>query len=364
MHRRCIFHIPNHIDPTRASASQIRPMKMIEAFKKIGYQVDVVQGYGRERKQAIKEIKNRIKNGIKYDFLYAESSTMPTLLTEKNHMPTYPFLDYGFFSFVRQHGIKIGLFYRDIYWKFNEYKRNVKGLYYLAAIFMYQYDLKMYKKLVNKLYLPTKQMYEYIRDEIPSNIVDILPPGCERKLVKKSNEGNVTLLYVGGIGNHYRLHKILEVVSKMKNVTLLLCCRQAEWEQEKKEYEQYLSDSIEIHHKSGEDLEILYKRADIGMVYFEPNIYLEFAMPYKVFEYLGHGIPVIASSQTASGDFVKKEEIGWTIKYDLKELESLLLRLTRSSNEVLQKAIHCEQVCEKHTWEERARKVQIDLLKR
>ena len=361
MHRRCIFHIPNHIDPTRASASQIRPMKMIEAFKKIGYQVDVVQGYGRERKQAIKEIKNRIKNGIKYDFLYAESSTMPTLLTEKNHMPTYPFLDYGFFSFVRQHGIKIGLFYRDIYWKFDEYKRNVKGLYYLAAIFMYQYDLKMYKKLVNKLYLPTKQMYEYIRDEIPYNIVDILPPGCERKLVKKSNEGNITLLYVGGIGKQYRLHKILEAVSKMKNITLLLCCRETEWEQEKKEYEQYLSDNIEIHHKSGEALEALYKRADIGMVYFEPDLYREFAMPYKVFEYLGHGIPVIASSHTAVGKFIKQENIGWTIQYDAHNLESLLQILGESSDDILQKSMCCIEAIEKHTWEERARKVQRDL---
>lgn len=363
MERYCIFHIPNHLDSSRASASQIRPLKMIEAFRNIGYEVDIVQGYGTERKQAIKKIKDKIKNGVIYDFLYAESSTMPTLLTEKNHLPTHPFLDYSFFSFVRKHGIKIGLFYRDIYWKFDEYRQNVKGLYYLVAIFMYRYDLKMYKKMVNKLYLPTESMYKYLKSEIPSYIVDVLPPGCERRIIEKKSNKHITLLYVGGIGNQYRIHKILEVVSKMKSVTFLLCCRKSEWEKEKKEYEQYLSDNIEIYHKSGEELEALYKRADIGMVYFEPDLYREFAMPYKIFEYLGHGIPMIASSHTAVGEFVKNERIGWTIDYNAAELEKLLLNLRNALDEILQKSKNCEEAIHRHTWEERARKVQEELSK-
>lgn len=360
MQRYCIFHVPNYLDVNRASASQIRPLQMIRAFKKIGYEVDVIQGYGKERKREIKRVKEKIKKGIKYDFLYAESSTMPTLLTEKNHIPTYPFLDYNFFSFVRKRGIKIGLFYRDIYWKFDEYKQDVKGLYYFVAVIMYKYDLRMYRKMVNKLYLPTRKMYEYIRDKIPSDMIDVLPPGCERKEVKKNNE-NLTLLYVGGIGKHYRLHKVLEVVSKMSDITLLLCCRQKEWEQEKGKYEQYLSHNIEIHHKSGKKLEELYRRADIGMVYFEPDLYLGFSMPYKVFEYLSYGMPMIASLQTAVGDFVMQERIGWTIAYDTEDLRTLLQILLREPEKRLLKSARCKEVIEKHTWEERAKKVQMDL---
>ena len=49
--KRMIFHIPMKIDRNRASASQIRPMKMIEAFKECGYEVAVVEGYGKERKR-------------------------------------------------------------------------------------------------------------------------------------------------------------------------------------------------------------------------------------------------------------------------------------------------------------------------
>ena len=70
MIKRCIFHIPNYIDLNRKSASNIRPFKMIKAFENIGYQVDCIMGYGKERKKkSIKEIKKNIRNGVKYDFL-------------------------------------------------------------------------------------------------------------------------------------------------------------------------------------------------------------------------------------------------------------------------------------------------------
>ena len=213
------------------------------------------------------------------------------------------------------------------------------------------------------MYLPTEEMYQYLRDEIPFRIIDVLPPGCKIQNLEKENEMDLTLLYVGGIGEQYQIHKILEVVSKMKRIKFLLCCRQTEWEKEKIEYEQYLTNNIEIHHKSGKELELLYRRADIGMVYFKPDFYREFAMPYKVFEYLGHGIPIISSTCTAAGKFVEEEKIGWTINYDSKELEKLLLILTTSSDEILQKSARCREILKKNTWEERAKKVQMDLSK-
>ncbi len=37
----------------------------------------------KKEEKKIKKIKSNIKEGIKYDFLYSESSTEPTLLTEK-----------------------------------------------------------------------------------------------------------------------------------------------------------------------------------------------------------------------------------------------------------------------------------------
>lgn len=171
--KRCIFHIPNHIEFEGKSGSNIRPIKMLEAFKNIGYEVDYVMGYGKERKESIKKIKNNIRNGIKYEFLYSESSTMPTLLTEKKHLPTYPFLDFGFFRFCKKNKIKIGLFYRDIHWKFDIYRKAVPFFKRCVSIPFYRYDLKMYKKTLDILYLPTERVKKYIPK---FNRIKTLPP--------------------------------------------------------------------------------------------------------------------------------------------------------------------------------------------
>ena len=55
--KRCIFHIPNNIDLTGKSGSQVRPGKMLKALKNQGYEVDFVMGYGKARKESIKSIK-------------------------------------------------------------------------------------------------------------------------------------------------------------------------------------------------------------------------------------------------------------------------------------------------------------------
>ena len=68
----CIFHIPFKIDEDWPSASQIRPIRMLNAFKSIGYNVDIVMGYGKERKNNIQKIKDKIRSGVKYDFMRSE----------------------------------------------------------------------------------------------------------------------------------------------------------------------------------------------------------------------------------------------------------------------------------------------------
>lgn len=99
---------------------------MFQAFQELGYVVDVVWGRASERKAKINEIKQNVSRGIQYDFIYSESSTMPTLLTEPNHIPISPTIDFGFFSWAKN-GIPICLFYRDIHWRFEHYKNKLVG---------------------------------------------------------------------------------------------------------------------------------------------------------------------------------------------------------------------------------------------
>lgn len=131
--KKIIFHHPLPLNPNATSASGIRPMRMLEAFKSLGYEVDLVTGYSAERRAAIKSIKNKIKSG---------------------------------------------LFYSDIYWMFDSYDKNLSFLKSVAAKFAYKFELHFYKRYLAKLYLPSLEMGKYV-PIVQSKIFAALPPGDE-----------------------------------------------------------------------------------------------------------------------------------------------------------------------------------------
>lgn len=363
----CIFHVPNYISQEAKVGSQVRPKKMIDAFKSLGYQVDIVMGYGKERKKQIKIIKKNIKKGYRYDFLYSESSTMPTLLTEKNHIPIYPVLDFGFMNFCKKQGLKIGLFYRDIYWKFPIYKKGVSLFKRMISIPMYKYDLRKYEKLLKVLYLPSNRMGKYLgikktfKELPPGSVWDAEFIQAKKKYWEKEKD-YLSLFYVGGIGEMYDLTKLLIVIEKLKYVRLTICCREAEWQMMKEYYHPYLNERVKIIHKSGEELKPYYLNADICSLFFESEEYRSFAMPIKLFEYLSHLVPIIATTNTSAGEFVERNRIGWTIPYEEKELENLLNILYHDRKILNEKDMIMEEALRKNTWIERAKTVIEDLV--
>lgn len=366
--RKCIYHVPNYINPKGNSGSSIRPKKMLQAFKDIGYDVDVVMGYAKERKKQISKIKKNIKDGIKYDFMYSESSTMPTLLTEKHHLPTHPLLDFGFMKFCKKNNIKIALYYRDIYWKFPSYGKNISNIKRKFAISMYNYDIKKYSELLNILYLQTMRMAKYLPETIANTPIKTLPPGCNlnkeaitrREIHYKKMNDKINIFYVGGIGKLYNIEPILKVAKNNEYVNLVICCREDEWNKEKGKYEKYINDRISIVHTYGDGLEKHYDRADLCSLYFPKEEYRNFVMPIKLFEYIGHAIPILATAETTTGDFIEKNNIGWSINSDEK-LEEVLQELHDNKMLLLEKYYNLVNVVEENTWEERAKKVVNDL---
>ena len=51
---RCIFYLPYELEAHGRSARMLRPRKMIQAFKDIGYEVCVIAGFSTERRKLIK----------------------------------------------------------------------------------------------------------------------------------------------------------------------------------------------------------------------------------------------------------------------------------------------------------------------
>jgi glycosyltransferase involved in cell wall biosynthesis len=362
-HVKVIFHTPVPLDPSAAVACGIRPLMMLKAFQEIGAEVTVIAGYGADRKKSIKQVKRKLANGELYDFCYSESPPFPTLLTEKSRFPFYPFLDFGFFEVLKKAKVPIDLFYRDIYWMFDEIPTKWGFIKKNIVKFFYQFDLDKYQKLVDILYLPTEKMGTYL-PEFASERKLALPPGLNlrEKITPKASRSSLNLFYVGGIGHSYQMHEVFKAIEGTA-VDFTLCTREAEWRAVKDEYACYMSDRVKIVHKSGFDLNELYDKADIAMLFFKPDEYREFAAPLKLYEYIGHGKPIIASAKTHAGEFVEKNGVGWVLDYQSESLVSLLKYPRENPAEICSAAERSRNVAAQNTWADRARLVSAQLSK-
>lgn len=354
-----IFHVPFALNPKATSASGIRPVKMRQAFEANGYEVLEVSGRHTERRAQMKSLRRRIGAGLKVEFVYSEASTTPTGLGEPVTPATSLSRDVKFLRLCRHSGIPVGLFYRDVYWQFPEYAERVKQPYAGVLRWRYRADLRGYRTAVDKIYLPSMQMAEYLPEKNQAQALP-LPPGAE-PVDSSSPEDGVSLLYVGGTGGYYRMQETVRGVQNTAGARMTICTREGEWQQMAPEYSDVLGDATTVVHRSGEQLSGLYNDAHLGVLLMEPLEYREFAAPMKLYEYLGQGKPIIATKGSLAGEFVEQNGIGWALPYSADALGELLSTLIQDSEQLAEKVQQTRVVRHKHSWEERAKQVAQDL---
>lgn len=339
---------------------------MRQAFETLGYVVDTVWGSASKRKKQIQKIKMNVSNGIKYDFIYSESSTMPTLLTEPNHLPISPFIDFGFFHWAKENDIPIGLFYRDIYWRFEQYKKEVSWYKRLVTIPFYYYDLLRYYRLIDCLFLPSLKMLDVLPKTWSKARVFALPPGGEllpSKIPIKpmfQEKSPLRLIYVGGVKPPlYDLSVVFDGLKSFSSeqVKLTLCCREQEWESCNEQYKPSLSSTVQIVHEHGDALKLRYINSDVALLLFDSCSYRGFALPLKLFEAVCYKVPILANAETEVGEFVEKEGIGWVIKADKKCFRNWVNFILEHPEEIEKKRQIVSEVALYHTWQERAKTV-------
>jgi glycosyltransferase involved in cell wall biosynthesis len=106
----------------------------------------------------------------------------------------------------------------------------------------------------------------------------------------------------------------------------------------------------------------LYTLCHIGLIFVEPSPYWKFAIPYKLFEYLSYGKPIIASKGTAAGDFVQKWNVGWAIPYEAEALIALFAHLSTNYEEIRTCIKNIAVIAADNLWDARILKVRDDLL--
>mgnify|MGYP001064110291 CR=1 FL=1 len=131
-----IFYYPAPLANDPQSGSQVRPIKMLEAFRALGYDVYQITGTLEERVEKIAQlIKNLSREpNLQYQFFYGESTTAPPIVRDKTLHIGRALYELWIFRQLRDQRIPSGLFYRDIHWKFDQYKITFNGIKGLSAI--------------------------------------------------------------------------------------------------------------------------------------------------------------------------------------------------------------------------------------
>ncbi len=86
-------------------------------------------------------------------------------------------------------------------------------------------------------------------------------------------------------------------------------------------------------------------------------------MPVKLFDYLTYGKPIIATSGTGVGEFIDKNNVGWSVGYSKEELRKKLMYIIENPKVYIEKVNSIKNIIQDNTWEARARKVMNDFKK-
>ena len=364
-----IFHAPFPLQPGRLAASILRPLAMRQAFADLGYRVMEVTGYAAQRRQAMRRVRAAIAAGAAPAFVYGENATIPNALTEPRHLPPHPLLDLSFFRDCQRAGVPVGIFYRDVYWRFPQFRKGINPILEAGLQATYRGELLAYQRLGIHLFLPSRAMGRHIPFLTPER-ASALPPGApvveagggSRPTVGSPDAEALDLLFVGVLQDNYRLDACLRAVSQTPGTRVTLCVRQETWEETREHYAPLLpAGRADVVHRSGSELLPLYERADLGVLFTEPNPYWDFAVPYKLYEYLAHELPVVATAGTETARIVEALGAGWVLPYDEAALAGLLRELGAHPERLAAVRQSMRDALPGQTWQARARRVALDL---
>ena len=363
-----IFHAPFPLQPDRVAASMLRPLAMRRAFADLGYRVMNVTGYAAQRRRAMTRVRAALAAGARIEFVYSENATIPNALTEPRHLPVHPLLDVAFFRHCRRSGVPVGVFYRDVYWRFPRFREGINPVLEAGLQATYRSELMAFERVGLHLFLPSQAMARHVPHVDPVRM-SALPPGApDVAATRRDSDGRddsgdeggkeLELLFVGVLQDNYRLDACLRAVIATPGTRVTLCVRQETWETSRDHYAPLLpAGRAQVVHRSGAELEPLYRRADLGVLFTEPNPYWDFAVPYKLYEYLAHELPVIAVHGTQTGRLVEEMGIGWVLSYDAGALGDLLRHLREAPEEIEAVRRRMRVVLPDQTWQARARTV-------
>lgn len=347
-----------------ASGSSVRPYNMLKAFKALGISVEEVSGEREEREEKIRQLKQRIIAGERFNMLYVENTTLPLGLLQfrTKHFSYYKKYsnDKEFIQFCLDQNIQCSYYYRDIHWDFPEAFESSYSFLKRKYLLLYQqyFGRKELSFLKNKvrLYVPSDLFKEYLEKKYQLQ-AEALPPGSNINInASMPKSSKLTMIYVGGLSSlYFSDHLIRELEKVQLIVQFILCCRKEEFEKNKTRFKHLKN--IEVYHTSGNELLQLYNRAHFALFPLKPEGYGKLSYSIKIPEYICNAKPIVAFKNNTCASIIEKHQVGWTIGEEEGELFHLFKRLANNVEEIEEKVANTLAVREQFTWKEVAKKV-------
>lgn len=338
------------------TGSSVRPIKMLEAFQKLGFTIKVLSGWNNKR--------NKRKKNVKEILRWLKTEKPSICYVEPPSGPFFCMDDLYLLYRLKKLHVPIGLFYRDAYWKFPEISYegnrhlNDKIKYDIVAK-MQAFDWYVFQKTCHTIFFPSQTM----ADLFDFKKKEILPPGATLyEWGNKSLKEQLTIIYVGGTSDRYGSNMIFKAFDSIyqiyNKVKLIYVTPKEQWEVFMRDKENVKREWLELFHVSGQhELEKLYKRADIALILLAKNKYNNFAVPVKLFEYLSYQKPILSTNCYETSKFIRENQIGWIIEDNADELKKEVLRICYNRKEIEDLKENCKIAIMKNTWNERAKKV-------
>lgn len=338
----------------RTSGSSVRPYEMLNAFKAKYEDVIVLEGEQTEksRKQKVHDCLLEIRKN-KPSFCYIES-------------PTYPIwtrADISLIHTIHKMGIPIGYFYRDFYRMFPEQfprRKSFIGRLKDLCLDYLQWRTDQTLKCCDVVYVPSKKACGLLN----YRKVKPLPP-AGKDCIDNQHKFSKCGIYVGGVGGLYDAKLLLDAYQYLnagntEKYHLILVTRKDEWEH--LVHDSKDAEWLEVHHASGEELIPLYKRASVGFVCPRKDMeYNSFAISVKTFEYMSHGLPIIAIDCAALKMIIEDGSIGMAVDSNYKLFADAIVAVLNECNNAKIRVNVCEYLRCRHTWAKRVQQIEEDL---
>jgi glycosyltransferase involved in cell wall biosynthesis len=365
--KKVLVYYPFPLAKQPNSGSKLRPHEMYKAFCEWGAKEEVevilISGTSAEREKQFCQLQNegKLTNLL---FCYMENQTIPLWLTDPGHKPQKPLIDWKVLRYLKEHHVPVGVFYRDVYWKFDELYP-LKGWKKKIMQTIYRWEERFYEKYCDVIFLPSMEMGKYVSIRRP---MTDLPPGGKRKTIPlKQRDNNISkAIYVGGINNDdyglFLLLDAIEIVNREKPlVHLTVVCRKNEYDAlpvAKKERIKQLN--VEVKHISGEELDHLYTQMDFAFIPRIRSEYNDFSVPVKLVEYLSNGLPIVATSCLAQKRFIEADGYGIICDDNKHSMAEAIRNMMEYQDSYRNNIVRT--FVEKHSWVARVEKVKKTLV--